>query len=122
MKLLKPLDFAAAAIVAAMAVAAALPGLTHTDPATLAAAVTTDSGVITLPLDLDNSYEINSHGHTLVIHIDGGTLSVTEADCPDRLCMKAGKISRAGQTIICVPARVLIEIKGGEPIADIIAG
>ena len=121
-KLLKPLDFAAAAIVAVLALAAAVPAFFPLAETASTAEVTTDSGVTTLPLNIDKSYEITSHGHTLIVQINGGTLAVTDSDCADKLCVKAGKISRAGQTIICLPARVLIEIKGGEPIADIIAG
>ena len=44
--------------------------------------------------------------------INDGKVSMTEADCPDELCVKTGKISRVGETIVCLPHRVVVEIKG----------
>ncbi|MBC8079886.1 MAG: NusG domain II-containing protein [Gorillibacterium sp.] len=53
----------------------------------------------------------------LVVH-DGG-IEMTEADCPDKLCLTFGHVKNIGQTIICLPHRVMVEIvsdngSGGE--------
>ena len=40
---------------------------------------------------------------------------MTEADCPDHLCMKQKKISKKGGTIVCLPNRVVLEIIDGKP-------
>lgn len=37
---------------------------------------------------------------------------VTEADCPDKLDVQAGEISQAGQSIICLPNRLVISLAG----------
>ena len=37
-----------------------------------------------------------------------------DADCPDKLCEKTGKISKNGETIVRLPHRVVVEIQGGE--------
>ena len=35
-----------------------------------------------------------------------------DADCPDKVCVKTGKIKNPGQTIVCLPHRTVIEITG----------
>ena len=37
---------------------------------------------------------------------------MTEADCPDKICVNTGKISKIGETIVCLPHRVVVEIQG----------
>lgn len=50
-------------------------------------------------------------GRQNIIRIDGETIAVTSADCPDQLCVKAGKASRPGDIIACLPHKLLIEVK-----------
>lgn len=56
--------------------------------------------------------------NTLVI--EKGMAFLSEADCPDKLCVKMGRIYKKGQTIICLPNKVVVEIMGEE--ADIVDG
>ena len=35
-----------------------------------------------------------------------------EADCHDSLCIYQGKISKVGQSLVCLPNKVMVEIKG----------
>jgi hypothetical protein len=51
-------------------------------------------------------------GIELSVSIRGGTVRVTEAGCPGRDCVKTGEISRPGQSIVCLPAGILIRIEG----------
>ncbi len=46
------------------------------------------------------------------IQIRNGSVWVEEAHCPRQICMKAKKISRAGQMIVCIPNHILIRIEG----------
>ncbi|MGN1187013.1 MAG: NusG domain II-containing protein, partial [Lachnospiraceae bacterium] len=64
------------------------------------------------PLKSGSTKEITVDVHNKVI-IDDGVVWMEEADCPDKLCINQGKISKAGQTIICLPNRVMVTIKGG---------
>ncbi len=43
---------------------------------------------------------------------ENGEIYVKEANCPDKVCVRSGKISKAGEGIICSPNRVAIEISG----------
>lgn len=51
-------------------------------------------------------------GNTLLIR--NGKADMTEADCPDQICVKHEPISHAGETIICLPNRVVVTITSGE--------
>jgi hypothetical protein len=50
--------------------------------------------------------------HQLRLEINTGRIRVVDSDCPRQICKHAGWISGQNQTIVCVPDRVLIEIKG----------
>ena len=49
---------------------------------------------------------------TDLIEIGDERVRVIEADCPDKIDVKQGYISRIGETIVCLPNRMVIEIKG----------
>ncbi|WP_028543831.1 NusG domain II-containing protein [Paenibacillus taiwanensis] len=50
------------------------------------------------------------HGlNVLKVH-DGG-IEMFDADCPDKVCLSFGFVTRAGDTIVCLPHRVLVELK-----------
>ena len=38
---------------------------------------------------------------------------VESSDCPTQDCVHTGTITRAGQSIVCLPARVVIQLEGG---------
>ena len=57
-----------------------------------------------------------------VLVIENGACAITEADCPDKLCVGMGKIHYSGQSIICLPHQVVIAIVGENPEIDEIAG
>ena len=79
--------------------------------------------VVTLPLDRDTVYPVISGDHHLTVHIEGGEVFVTDADCPDKVCEHTGRISAKGTSIVCAVARVSIRVvKGGESDADHTAG
>ena len=100
------------AIIAAGAIAAALIFLTSKSGRTVEVKVS-GSVVKTFDLSVDTVYEIEGAGggRNLLV-ISGGKAMVTEASCPDKLCMNMGEISKAGQSIVCLPNEVVVEITG----------
>ncbi len=56
---------------------------------------------------------ISPWGKNLLV-IENGTAKVTEADCPDRLCVNQKAIRYQGESIICLPHKVVVHIEGGE--------
>ena len=46
-----------------------------------------------------------------VLQFGDGEVKIIEASCPDQLCVKQGKIGQVGQLIVCLPNRLVVEIK-----------
>ena len=62
-------------------------------------------------LDEDQTIEIRTEtGYNLLV-IQGGKASVKEASCPDGICSSHRPVSREGESIICLPNRVVVEIQ-----------
>ncbi|MDU5363118.1 MAG: NusG domain II-containing protein, partial [Finegoldia magna] len=59
----------------------------------------------------------NKYGHN-VVHIHGYSVSITESDCPDKLCMLKGKIDKPGDVIVCLPNKLVVEIKANKQNKD----
>ena len=64
---------------------------------------------------------LNQDGEVLVqgfaggfnrIIIESGTVFVSEASCPDKICVHQGKVSHTGETIVCLPNRVTVVVIG----------
>lgn len=66
-------------------------------------------------------------GGTNLLIIRGGEAFIEEASCPDKLCVHMGKIRLAGQSIVCLPNEVVIELvlngtaSGGEAVLDAVS-
>ncbi|MGN1112817.1 MAG: NusG domain II-containing protein [Acutalibacteraceae bacterium] len=68
-------------------------------------------------------YELSGeNGITLTLVIEKDGVFVRHAECPDKLCEKTGKISGAGQSIICLPAKISISLEGGSEEIDAAVG
>lgn len=48
-------------------------------------------------------------GDTNVCEIKDGKIKMTEADCPDHLCIRQNAVGNSGGTIVCLPNKVVIE-------------
>ncbi len=48
------------------------------------------------------------------ILIQAGSVCVSYADCPDQTCVNMGKISRSGQSIICLPHNLIVKVVGDD--------
>ena len=61
------------------------------------------------PLKEDGVYLLEgSHLGTNKLVIKDGEAYIEEASCPDKQCVKQGKISKAGEMLVCLPNRVVI--------------
>jgi hypothetical protein len=71
-------------------------------------------GQIVQRLDLNTSQEITVNGPIgkTIIKIDHGAAQVIHSDCPEKICVKTGKITHAGEIIVCVPNKVVVKIIG----------
>ena len=44
--------------------------------------------------------------------IRDGKADITEAFCPDKICVHERSINKAGETLVCLPNKVVVEIEG----------
>ena len=88
-----------------------------------AEAVVTVDGVETmrLPLAEDTEVLLGEGDATNLLVIKDGRASVTEASCPDKVCVHTGEISRTGETIVCLPHKLVVSIEGSEQEVDAVS-
>lgn len=76
------------------------------------AAVIIDGKVTdTYPLSEEIEIEIETEYGKNVLRIKDGKAAVTDADCPDLVCARHREISLSGESIVCLPHRLVIEIR-----------
>ncbi|MDE5996463.1 MAG: NusG domain II-containing protein [Eubacterium sp.] len=67
--------------------------------------------VETLLLDEDAVREIETdNGGRNVLVIKDGKVEMSEANCPDGICTNHSKIYRNGESIICLPHKVVVTV------------
>lgn len=64
------------------------------------------------PLNSNKVIDLSTERGSNKIIINDSNVWMEDADCPDKVCVKTGKIKSPGQTVVCLPHRVVIEIKG----------
>ena len=81
-----------------------------------------DDGIVIVKVDgeekgtyrLSEEQTIEINGGTNILQIKEGKADMTEADCPDKLCVHQKAVSKNGESIICLPNKVVIEVKSSE--------
>lgn len=65
--------------------------------------------------DLFGKETIVVHGAigTTVVRIQDGRVRVVQSDCREKICVNTGQVQKTGDTIVCVPNRVVVLIVGG---------
>ena len=78
------------------------------------ARVTVDGEVkAELPLSEDTLVRVETDdGHYNVIEVKDGYVSIHEADCRDQICVEHKRIHLTGETIVCLPHKLVVEIVG----------
>uniref|UniRef100_A0A7C3YTL5 NusG domain II-containing protein n=1 Tax=candidate division WOR-3 bacterium TaxID=2052148 RepID=A0A7C3YTL5_UNCW3 len=65
-------------------------------------------------LNDNRTFEVEGRLGNSIIEIKEGKVRMKYSPCPDKLCMKTGYIKNRGESIICVPNRVVIRIRGDD--------
>lgn len=66
-----------------------------------------------LPLEEDNTYVARYGGHYNKIVIKEKKAMVEEADCLDQICTHMHPIYKEGESIICLPHKLLLYVENG---------
>lgn len=62
------------------------------------------------PLDVDKEIVLDGDGQYNKVIIKDGKAYMKEANCRDQICVHMREISIDGETIICLPNRVFVEV------------
>lgn len=54
------------------------------------------------------------NGITLIVAFYPDGAAVVSSQCPDRVCVRTGKLTRAGESAICLPAGISLRLEGGD--------
>ena len=70
--------------------------------------------------EIDKPYTINVGGN--VVLVEKNCISMKEASCPDKLCIKQGRITNGSHPVVCLPNRVVIKVGNEDGGADAVSG
>lgn len=84
--------------------------------------VRTETDEFTLDLSEDKEATLVSCGISLTIIVKDGEAWVDASSCPDKICVHSGKISKSGQSVVCIPAKASLTISTEADDADWIIG
>lgn len=67
------------------------------------------------PLAVDTTERIElPDGSYNILEIRDGEADITDASCPDGICVNHRAVSKRGESIVCLPNKVVVEIENGE--------
>ena len=67
--------------------------------------------IYTLPLNQDRTITIYApNGGYNVVEVKDGTVRVSEASCPDQICVKHGPTTKTADPIVCLPNKLVVQI------------
>lgn len=74
-----------------------------------------------MPLSTDGEYVFYyDETHKNIITVSGGKISVTYADCKDKICVNHPPANAAGSSIVCLPHNLIIVIKGESDVDGVV--
>ncbi len=75
-----------------------------------------------VPLNGTDSTFAVEGAYPLTVAVSGGKVWIAESTCPGGDCVQQGAVTRPGESIVCLPARVTVAVTGGSGSADVIVG
>ena len=94
---------------------------TRPDTQTQALILSDGETVARVALPAVRTTDVEVPGKDICIRIEGDRVWVLHSDCPDQICVRSGEIRTAGQTVVCLPNRVVVKITGAAQL-DAVAG
>lgn len=68
------------------------------------------TGSCIYPLNVEREVIIEQDNAINILRISDGHADMTEADCPDRICVHSKPISKIGESIICLPHGIIVTV------------
>lgn len=81
----------------------------------------TEHNIVTVSIDgiVYKEFDLSQNqNHTIqteqgynILQIQNHKATIIEADCPDQLCVQQKAVSHTGELIVCLPHKMVIEVK-----------
>ncbi len=65
---------------------------------------------VDLDTGIDRTFSIPQDDHVIFHLFKDGTIRFEESDCPDKICIRAGKLSIVGESAACLPNKIVMKI------------
>ncbi len=83
-------------------------------------------GVLIQTINLDNTSDaltipIIQGKQENILEVSGGGIRMKSANCPDKLCVHQGRIDSGASPIVCLPHRLVIQVRDGYSATDAIS-
>ncbi|MFN0159222.1 MAG: NusG domain II-containing protein [Bacteroidota bacterium] len=65
-----------------------------------------------LQIGIQDTVSIDGLNGRVTVETRDGKVAVTDAACPNQICVRTGWRARAGEVIVCVPNHVVVRILG----------
>ena len=104
-----------ALILAVLAVGATILLVTHNDreQGAYVVVMVQNKEIARYSMTNNGVYDIyDNNGNTNKIEIRDGRVRMLEASCPNHLCIRQGWIRFEGQSIVCLPNKVTVTVRG----------
>ena len=95
-------------------VSVTVAGLTH-QPGAHALMSVNGNAALRKPLYHEDIFILKGGAGTAVIEISDNSIHVRDSTCPQKLCVRQGRIRHVGEIIVCVPNKITIWIEGRRP-------
>ena len=70
--------------------------------------------ILEIDLSINKTYEVDGDNGKVVIEVLNNQIRVIAENSPYHLCSKQGFISNSGQSIVCLPNKIIIELPNTE--------
>lgn len=78
-----------------------------------------DLSLVSQPYEFVVNGENNCHN---TIYVSHNSICITDADCPDKICINTGAITNGVIPIVCLPNKLVIQIENDNGRIDGVAG
>lgn len=75
--------------------------------------------ILEIDLSINKTYEVDGYNGKVKIEVLNNQIRVVEENSPYHLCSKQGFVSKSGESIICLPNKIIIELPSDELDAEV---
>lgn len=86
-------------------------------------AVVRKDGEAVIEISLSDKAYFETEINGVTICREDGAVYIKDSSCPDKVCVRSGRLTKRGQSAVCAPNGVSVEIKGrGRNTPDAVTG